>query len=439
MAGRKNFSKLIAFISSCLFAFSFAFPEQTSSPWNNLPQKKTLDNGLAMIYQKDDSSAMTVLRILIKGGKGAEHRGRQGLAYLTTRLTLEIPDSGKIQDLMSQSSHLSVTCKGDYSLIHLECLSENLEEFLKIVSKVILDPLFSGLRIDFIKKHMLHQRKLEEDDAINLGHNSHLKAFFADEGYGGSVFGDEESLKAIKNKDISSFYENYFNAANMLISVSSDLDEEKVIGAIQKYFKELPSGKETELHPKSASTPEERKLFIEKDAKQSLISIAFPLPKISSKNFVLGFMVENLLGKGVGSKLWVLRSKEKLAYTVNSQATQMKEGGILEAYLETDNEKKDLALESLKRLLRELFENGITEEELQMTKIYSKGDFLRANEIKTTRTANLAILEALGLGYEFLSKLFQEIDTVSLEEINAYIKEILNPEKSVEVIVGRKE
>ncbi len=117
----------------------------------------------------------------------------------------------------------------------------------------------------------------------------------------------------------------------------------------------------------------------------------------------------------------------------------MKDGGILEAYLETDKEKKEVALEALKKVLSSLFEKGITEEELEVTKINAKASFLRENETKVIRAKNLASFEALGLGYKFLSGFFLEIDAIGLDEINTYIKDILNPEKTVEVVIGPKE
>ena len=89
--------------------------------------------------------------------------------------------------------------------------------------------------------------------------------------------------------------------------------------------------------------------------------------------------------------------------------------------------------------MNELYESGITGEELDVTKTFSKASFLRDNETKTTRAKNLASFEALGLGFTFLDRFSEEIDAISLEEINAFIKEFLDPEKGVEVIVGPKE
>jgi predicted Zn-dependent peptidase len=423
-----------------LLSISPAIPNLLAfSPFGkSLPQKKVLENGLTMIWQKDESSAITVVQILIKGGQRAEPDGKQGLSYLTTRLTLEIPDQGKVQDLMSQSSRFFMSSKGDFSFVDLECLSQNLEDALKVITSIILDPLFSGIRIDNIKKFMLHKGKAEEDDSVICGHKAALNAFFGKAGYGGSVYGGEQTLKAIKNKDISTFYETYFKANDIVLSVSSDLDEQKLMPILQKYFSKFKAGKELELPSQTSSPPAQKEIFLEKDTKQTFVSFAFLLPKLSAKNYALAYLVENLLGNGFGSKLWFLRSEEKLAYNVNAQATQMKEGGILEAYLETDAEKKEKACEALKKALQEVYEKSITEGELQATKTYSKAEFLWANETKAIRTRNFAFFEVLGLGSEFGSQLFSELDSINLQEINSYIKDILNLDKAVQIVVGRK-
>ena len=433
-------STFIIIVLACFFLSLLlsGFAGQEASSFKNTPVKRVLDNGLTLIYQKDASSAITVLQILIKGGKLDEPKGKEGLAYLTTRLALEIPDHSKAQKLMSQASRVYMMGLGDYSIINVTSLSENLDETLKITSKIMLDPLFSGLRIDLIKKQMEYQKKTQEDDSINVGHNAALEKLFAGTPYEGSVLGSEESLKKIKKKDIKSFYDNHFKAGNMIVSAISDLDEDALTEILAAYFNEYPTGKPEEAEPIASSIPEEKDIFIEKDSKQYFICLAYPLPEVKAENYILAYMVEHLVGKGLNSRLWPLRYQQKLAYNVNTTATHMKYGGILEAYLETDKEKKEAALEALREALMELHENGVTPEELEVTKSYSKASFLRDNETKTDRSRNLAVFEALDFGYEFLEKVADEIDAVSLEELNAYIKTILDPARGIEVIVGPK-
>ena len=434
----KSFQKSALLLSLLLAVCLPSFFSQETPAGRSAPKKTILPNGLTLIYEVDKSLPTTLLQILIKGGTGDVLKGKEGLAYLTTRLTVEIPDRGKIQEMMKQATRISINCKGDYSLINLKCLTENLEDSLEVVMKIIQKPLFSGLRISRIKEFMIHFSKSDEDDPVIVGRNAHLQAFFGNTAYGGPVYGTKESLKAIKKKDVEESYKKHFAANNMIVAVSSDLEDKLLTEMIQKYLDIFSPHKREEFKPKGPTLPEEMHLSLEKDTKQTLVSIASPLPKFTARNFALAYMVENLLGKGVNSRLWSLRSKERLAYNVNAEAIYMKEGGILRAYLETENKNKEKALESLKQVLQLLHQEGISEEELQTTKISSKADFLRFNETKEARISSFSNFEALGLGYEFFDRFFSEIEVISLDEINAFIKEILNPEKAMEVVVGPK-
>jgi len=428
-------------LTPLLLIFALALIGQQENPaptsaWKIPPKVLSLENGLNYIYQKDVSSAVTVVQVLIKGGQRDEPMGKEGLAYLTTRLAITIPDQRKVQDLMDQATRLTMDCKSDYSFINISCLSENLDDSLETTTKIMQDPLFSGLKIDGVKKQMNRRRESVEDDSIQMAHDACFGIFFKDTPYGNSVFGTEESLDAIKKNNIEDFYKSHFIAENMVVVVTSDLEEKKIAELMDKYFKKFPKGTPIEPPPITINPPEERSQSLERDTEQTFAGFAFPLPRIDARNLILGYMLENLLGKGFNSRLWPLRQKEKLAYMVNSRANQMREGGFIEAYLETENTKKEKALEALTRVLTELFEKGVSEEELEVTKTNSKANFLRNNETKDIRSITIAYLEALGVGYDFINKYFSEIDTVSLEEFNTYIKKVLDPEKGTHITIG---
>lgn len=422
-----------------LIAFVPLLFSDQGSIWENPPRKKVLSNGLTVVFQKDASSPLTVLHLVIKGGKAAQPEGLDGLAYMTTRLLLEIPGRRRIQDMMIQGSAVSMLCKMGYTRINIACLSENLEETLDTITRIAFQPLFSGLRIQNVKNHMIYLRGREEDDLKTVGHQTHIEKFFGNTVLGGPVLGRKESLERITKKDIENFYRNCFVANNALLVVCTDMEEENLMRIVENYFDKFPTGKAPDTERIYPSVPQERKIFIHKDTKQSLVSCAFPLPELTQKSFTLAFMLENLLGAGVDSKLWPLRGKKKLAYEIDAKATHMRTGGFLEAYLETDNIKSETALYELNKIFQDLFENGITEEELQATRISSKTHFVRGNETKEIRVQNFDFLEASDLGIEFACSFLQEIDKITLEEINAFIKNVLSPEKRTMVVVGPKE
>jgi zinc protease len=339
---------------------------------------------------------------------------------------------------MSLATRFSVTVLGDSSLINVECLTENLEASLKVLSKIILDPLFSGIRIDAVKKHMEHQSLIEEDDSVRLGHLACLGAFFSGTPYEGSIYGDKESLKAIKNRDVADYYERYFIGPNMILALSSDLSVKELLDLVGKYFAKIPEGEPISFGPVSASHPEERAVRIDRETKQTYVGLSYPLPEVSARNFALASVLENLLGKGPGSRLWTLRAEKKLAYNVNCLATQMQSGGVIEAYLETDHPKMENAKTVLWQTILELHQHGISAEELASTKTAAVADFIRENETKTGKVATLGYFESVGLGPTYFSAFSSEIEALTLDEVNAYIRSILAPEMAFEVVIGSK-
>jgi zinc protease len=415
---------------------SDAWAAARETPWKERPEKFMLSTGLPCVYHRDRSSPTTVVALFAGGGTSAVPAGLDGLAYLATRLTLEIPDEGKVQDLMSQATQFSLFCSEDCSIVLIECLSENLERALRAGSEIIQGPLITGLRIGRVKELMKLYARAEADESPFAGRGAVLKAFFGGKGYGTAVYGTEESLKAIDRKDVLAFYRRFFTSPNLFFCVGTDLEKEPVRALLEKHFAKFPDGESVAIAPAPPSLPPDREVALPKDTKQTYICRAFALPAPDAPNQAKGYLLETLLGKGPGSRLWELRMAEKLAYNVDAHVTWTKSSGILEASLETENRKSARASAALDTALAGLQEKGITDEELRTTRTMAKAQFLRATEAKAPRMRTLGLFEVLGLGYGHLEHLFEVLDAVTLEDMNAYIRAALAPEKALKVTIG---
>jgi zinc protease len=290
--------------------------------------------------------------------------------------------------------------------------------------------------VDNIKESMLHQRNLLDDDAVQAGHAAQSRAFFGNSGYGASAYGGEDSLKTLKGKQAAQFYQAFFRAENVALAVVTDLEEETVAGLLQKYLTPFPAGAAAAPAARPTFPVATRKEYISKKTVQTFMSYGFRLPELSARGYALATLVENILGKGVASRLWPLRQKERLAYNVDADAALMKDAGLLEVYLETDADNRTAALEGLTRVLTGLWSAGIGDEELAAVKAMAKANLLRDNETKDNRCLNLAFWEGMGLGLDFFERLPAEIDALTPLDVNAFIRAVLDPHKSHLVIVG---
>ena len=433
----RNSTRAVLFMVMGLLLMGLAQLMFSADVWKNPVQTVILENGVKLYYQKDTTSAVSVVQVLIRGGRSNEPQDMKGLAYMAFRFALEIPDDAKLREIMSQATRIYLISMPDYSLLSILSLSDNIESALKISSKIILKPLISNVRISRLKKTMEYLREMEQDEPETLAFLTQQSNLFGTDSYTGSDYGTKESVKSIKKKDVDNFYKNHFHSENVSLIVTSDLGMEAISEILENYFEKIPKSQPKSPLPfQQGSRPEESVDFVEKDNVQSLISVAFPLGDINPKDYLLGLLLEQAMGKGIGSRLWKLRAEDKLAYTVNANLTQMRHEGMLEMFLQTESQKQKPARLALNRIITEMASQGMSEEELEMTKTFTKASFLRNNERKDVRTRTIARIIALGLDIDFLNDIMNQIDQVTLEEMNAFIQKILNPRNAVELTVG---
>jgi len=424
----------VAFVTG----FSAAFMPGFEGPETDI-HRSVLNNGLIVVTQTDTASAITVIEILIKGGSSAEPAAQAGISHLATRLAADIQDVDTGRHFMIMALHSSIVSRDDNAVIHLEFLTEFAEPVLSSVVNMFTDPLFSDIRIGRLIESMHHERRILADDAGMEAHLAQRETFFDGSGYAGKVFGTEESLDALKPRDVRKFFENNFIAGNIVVVAVSDLPPDALNSLIERHFSSLRPGRPADSETNSpVKDPPYPPRTVEKAQQQSVVSCAFTLPPLSRRDFVRISLIENVLGRGAGSRLWELRTEKKFAYTVSCRAHLFRRAGLLEAYLETDTAKTDSAREALDAALKDFWERGMTPEEFAAGQAVLRAGFLRTNETKADRASTLGFFESSGLGADFFDRFSAEVSSLTLDEVNAEIKRLLDPARASWVIVGPK-
>jgi zinc protease len=400
------------------------------------PQRLVLANGLTVISQTDDSCTNSVVQLLVRGGSRDDPGGLSGLAYLTMRLALEIPDQTKLRQLMDFGSSFSLHVGEDYSLITIRALSRHLEPTLEILSAIFNQPLFSGLRIDGIKEQMRYLQNKEADEPAALMRARSAESFFGSEGYGARLFGDEASLATIGKKDVQEFFNAHFAAANMVAVIVSDLGPGQLKPMIERLLGRLPAGKALPSPPPQPARTAPPAVTVARQSAQTLVASAALLPALDAENFVLASLLESWLGKGIGCKLWPLREQSDLTYGVNAEVLPLRDAMLLTVYLRTGSGRADEAQKNLMHILNALYENGVGEEELSASRAYAQADFWRENESRERRAATLAFMEGMGLSYRLGGDFHARLGAVQPERLNRFIREWLAPARWLGLRIG---
>ncbi len=430
-------SKISTVLIGILFSLLFCLTLPAENTWNVLPKKININENLSFVFLHDTSSEISIVKIFINGGKRAEPIEQRGLAFLTTRLCTEFDTSKKIRNMIKMGSSISVSVEGDFSTIRIKCLSENLEKTLKIILKSLSSPLFSSIRISNIKNYMKNIQKNSEDQPQQVLMQESYNTFFGKAGYSGSGMGTQKTLKKIKKKHIKAFYNNYINLSNMVIIVSSNLNDSKIKNIVESQFSILPIGQKQENLPKiEIIKPLKKELRFNKNTKQSLVGVSALLPEMTTHNYTCGYLLQIMLGNGIGSRLWPLRADKKLAYILNGIYMQMKKAGLLTVYLKTDKSKTEKAINALEKVIDTLLNEGLTEAEFATVQTGAFALFLRQNETKIKAVSNLGFFVILGQNDNFVANFHKHIYKLKLSEFINYIKKALDPENRIKIVIG---
>lgn len=434
----KTFGKiLLVFLNVCFLLTSLIIGQPV------IFEAQKLKNGLNIYYQKEAELKITTIFFLFPGGQRLEPENKAGLSYLTTRLMAEIPDEDKLSELVAAGVNLSAGTRADFSFIQLDCLSPNLEKALKIISSSLRDPIFSGPRIEAVKKSLLSESGKESCRLIDSAKICLRQQLFPDSPYSLSLFGTETSLKTISKKDITKFYEKIFQPDNLSLVIISDLEKEIINTLIIKYFSGIKKPtRRLELPAIAREVPDVRAgTRLNCDHYQgpsgAAVIVGYVFPGSVSEIYPQAYLIEKIIGEGPGSALWHLRQESTLAYNLNSQLEVIGNKVILVAYLETESRSASSALESLKALFNRLSQNGFEAHEIETGKLLARSSYFRESFSRDTRINRLALFLANNLPVDFYNQFLQTVDNLPPSALNNLVRSTFRPEAAVEIVVSK--
>jgi predicted Zn-dependent peptidase len=103
----------------------------------------------------------------------------------------------------------------------------------------------------------------------------------------------------------------------------------------------------------------------------------------------------------------------------------------------TANKTTEEAIDMALGVLRQLHENGITEEELKSAKEYLKGQFPPTMETTDQLAALIAELEFYGLNAGEVNNYYAKVDSMTLADARRIIKQYFPMDNLVFVLVGK--
>jgi predicted Zn-dependent peptidase len=305
---------------------------------------------------------------------------------------------------------------------------------------MLLNPLFHPAKIKTEMKNIVQEiKRYYYDDAITYSIGKFNAAIYGKHPFANPEMGTKKSVLSFGRKDFLEWKEKFYYPENFIFIIAGGLEPQKAKFFIDKFFNIKPSGHKSNkrIIPASLVGPTPRFLFVPRAGQQVNIYIGTAVAEGSSlETRALDFFADMIYGGSQSGPLFQeVRDKRGLAYSVKAGVDSFNLLSSFFVYVGTDPSKCKEVAEIVFKVIdenknsRKLFEKAKTR---VLGAIDLQFDSMDPESIASLAAQNI-IIRGKPLVFEDMK---EEIEAITLEEVEAAVNKYLNPDRLTTVVVG---
>ena len=397
-------------------------------------ERFTLDNGLRVLFHKDESTPMAVVNVLYDVGAKDENPAQTGFAHLFEHLmfggSINIPTYD--EPLQKAGGENNAYTTNDITNYYLKLPKENLETAFWLESDRMLSLAFNENSLEVQRKVVCEEFK---ENYINKPYGDvwkYLRALcYTQHPYQWMTIGKElRHIEDAQLQDVKNFFKKHYTPRNAILAVAGNTTLEEVKQLTKKYFEPIPGGNKYERH--IAPEPEQkesRRQTVEKDVPVSIIMKAYHIEDRQSPHYYTADVITEVLAGGKSARLYkALVKEQKLFSQVNCYHTGSIEKGLLVIVGNlADGISPETGEEAIDQIVQDFMQDGVNERELD--KVLNKIENLMVFEDMglISRANNLAFYELLGDAHKMNEEL-SNYQKVTAQDVLEQAKHIFRKE-----------
>ncbi len=410
----------------------------------------TLDNGLKIYGTNNPESKRVNMSISVKGGQLLESDGKYPLG--TARLTAGMMNEGTQKytaeeiefELKKIGSGMGFGAGKSSLNGSVSCFTDQFDNTLKFLEERLLYPNFDKKQFKKDQKAVLQNFRSDKNSSSTMAAKGWAKIIFGDNSIlGESVSGNPGSVNKISTTTLAEYHRNNISPNVTRIIVVGNISKEEFLEKAK--FLQTWENKNVAM-PAVGELPEyeTNQIFMidNPSAKQTQMQIGYrTIPydaygdfyKINVANFALGGSFNSRIN---------LSLREDHGWTYGARSGQSTGIDSMPGYFVVSGsikrEATDSAIAEVMRIMHQFYDSGITQAELDFTKnsmmssgaLSYEGAFGKANYLQTISSRNLPA--------DYRIKQMEVLQSMTVADVNAIIKQYIRPDEMVVFVVGNK-
>lgn len=388
--------------------------------------KHTYDNGLRVLVEPVSTVRSVTIGVWVKTGSRNETPEINGISHFIEHMLFKGTKSRTAKQIAEDFDELGALVNAftskEYTCFYTQVLDTHKEAALEILADMFFESTFPEDELTREKKVVIEEIKMYEDTPDDHVHDLLAQAMFGQHPLGKPIIGHEAKINSFSKDTILNYMDTHYTPQNVVISVAGNV-EASFLDTIDKHFNRFKQSD-------SILTIEKPKFHVEhlekhKETEQVHLCFGFEGFPIDYKRMPATLIMSSIFGGGMSSRLFQeVREKKGLAYAVYAYHATYADSGYFTIYAGTTNAQLPLLEDTIYETIQTLIADGVTDKELRNAKAQlSSNTIIRLESTNSLMTRNARNELLLGK-HKSLDQIIQEIDDVSLNDIQEIIESV---------------
>ncbi len=424
-------------------------PPYQGKPELNIPEiwDARMPSGLKLMGITNTEVPVVQFSLEMKGGQLLEKPSHAGvstmLANMMTKGTAKRTPAELEEAIELLGASIYVNASEEKITISGNTLAKNYPETMELVQEILLEPRWDESEFELIKQSTLSQLQEEKGDPNAIARNEFKKLLYGENSIlSYNELGTPETIKNLSLQDLKDYYKNNLSPLAATFIAVGALEKSEAVNSIKSIsanwtpnnidFPEIPQ----------FEMPEESTVYFYDvlGAKQSVL--AFGAPGLSAKDadfYPAEVMNYRLGGGGFASRLTQeLREGKGYTYGIRSGFSDR---SYIGPFMISSGVRSNITYEATE-LVRDIlkdYHETFAQEDLDVTKSYMIKSNARKFETLGAKLNMLREISDYGYEYDYIKDQEQQVEDLSVMDIQDLAKQYINPDKMYYLIVGDAE
>jgi zinc protease len=421
-----------------------AITDESSASSQTLPALRKLANGLQVLLLPDSSSPTVTLGGNIKAGTEYDLTGKEGIAALTAANLMNGTKSQNAlaiaKSLESRGASLGFGTNREGASIGGSALDQDLPLLLNTLGDVLQNANFPTKEVNTLRQRALAGLKAELENPSSVARRKFQQTVYP-KGHPFTNFPTLESLGAITQADLQSFYQAHYQPQNTVLALVGNFDPTKAMQLLEQRFGSWKNaGAQAALTYGAMELPAQTQTF-----KPTIVGKTQSITVMGNKaidrkdpRFYAAMVLNQVVGGDtLSSRLGTeIRDRQGLTYGIYSSFVAGRQQGTFIISMQTAPGDAQRAVDATLALLKDVKDKGLTAAEVDNAKQSLASnynlDLAAPDDIAGISLNNLvnSLPAAEILDYP------KKLRAVTQAQVNQAAQELLHPSQMIIVTAG---